>query len=769
MTQVDACVVETGGTASKITHTVDTSLYDLRNYLARPITLVSGTLPTTAGIVSGSVFQYNVLNTLFPSLPMRLAGVLGFRATLVFDLQLNTLPFHQGVVNMAWQYEPGAALNRTTLIPAAVQVPHVRINIEDSTKGQLIVPFCATRAYFPANAGPDENDGAKVYGRLGVTTTTPCSTTAGIASATYRILLSCQDVELIGVAPFAYSSYTIQGGVEKERDKPLSTGVGMLGKGLSLVGRGIPLLSSITEPASWFLGAASGALKSFGYSKPTVLEPPVAMYQMKAAKEENSDTPFMGRVVGAFGNNHLAMTDDLGLTNLDEMSISHIVSIPSIINVGTFTTANTIGTVLYATPLTPAAYWYRFGGTGNYILPTVSGSLTQSCVYPSNMLALANCFRQWHGSIRFKVTLSKTKFHGGRLICTYAPAAKNFLPTRAGDKVLSVPTAGDSITFGYSMIIDLRDGTEFEFVCPYLVQEPWLAFLESAGSFSMSVYEPLTANNNVPTTVHYIIEVSGEPDFGFAIPRPIYRPLVDDLIPGTTLKTQSGVERSSVKPVQLVEGNFNLDQVSQYTTGEVVKSIKTLIQIPGPLSNSDTTLASLSTIPIFPWWVTRDDEQLLGTRYCTYFAKMFNWACGSTDYHLYTNSDNAVAPLVSSGYFTPNGNDVANDYNFISAVGYTSSLAFQGDARDSFHVKFPAYSAFAKNAIGDTKFNTAQFWGATAVANPNDGNHIVCIPNVSVAPRAGTVTVISRVNAGDDARLIGFIGPSYLYLVNEVV
>jgi hypothetical protein len=316
-------------------------------------------------------------------------------------------------------------------------------------------------------------------------------------------------------------------------------------------------------------------------------------------------------------------------------------------------------------------------------------------------------------------------------------------------------------TFGYTMICDLRDGNEFEFDVPYLSPDPWKSMYQTSGTLTMSVYEPLTANNNVPSTIPYMIEVKAGECFEFAIPRPVYFPLVDALDGGTTLTLQSGEEQPIGAGV-VVKGNYQLDQLSQYTIGEAVHSIKTLIQIPGPIGNSDTTLTTTSSLPIVPWWISRDDQQKLGPSYATNFAKMYTFATGSTDGHLGVLTSGPDC----SAYFrhnSANGNDNTTDFPY--AYGYTSMLSYISRLTESFHFKLPSYQTYMMNAVGDTLLSSASFWGASPAASALTGNKITSIGFLFVeVPTGASVKVTTRVNAGDDARLVDYVGPSYLYI-----
>lgn len=760
VTQVDAC--EEVMVLDKLSHFISVEnkdLQDLRAYLSRPRILATGLLDSSLEPYNLDI-SANTLVTIFPDLPTRLRGVQGLRGTLRFDLQVNTTPFHQGLALLSWQYQPFTKFNRAKAYYAAPHLPHVRLNLEDTTKVQLDVPFCGRYDFWPVNVTSSDNTLSEIYGTLGLTQMLASSSPAGFP--TYKIMCSLHDIELVGVAPEVYTTVTVQAGYNAEKQKPLSTGVALASKGLSFVGKYVPSLASITEPASWFLGATSGALKAFGYSKPTSVEPPHQMIRFGNACEESADTPFVGHVLGLSRDNYLAVDGGIANTNVDEMAISHILSLPSFIFVGTFDVSYGINTGLYSTPISPCCFWFRnvanTPNVGNIPITTISLFSNQGAFYPSNIFALAQNFRDWHGSIKFTVSFAKTKFHGGRILAVYSPSPDQFSPSATRNFTRTSVGGSPVQPFGYSAIWDLRDGSTFEFVVPFVSNVHWRGFWESTGTFNMLVYEPLLCPSTVTQKIDYSIEVSALPDFELAVPHNINYPLLDAPPTGKLIMVQA-----DVGTVDLVSNNLKLDGISQYTIGEVCRSVKTLIETPGPVGNSDTNIVANNFLPLYPWWVTRDDMQLLGPSYSTYFSKCYTWATGSTDYHSALLGSTTSSFTVN--YAGPNGNDTGTDYAGISPLLPSNQLVIQPIGQNSVHVRLPAYQTYPKVAIGDTLFNFAQFWGANPSASGVAGNRVKALAFLNIV-FSSNCKVVTRINAGDDARLMGYIGPSLAFITS---
>jgi hypothetical protein len=122
---------------------------------------------------------------------------------------------------------------------------------------------------------------------------------------------------------------------------------------------------------------------------------------------------------------------------------------------------------------------------------------------------LPRWFQYWRGGFRIKFKFVKTEFHSGRLVVGFAPAPE------AG--ALVPITSGDSY-YLHRDLIDIRSNTEYEFTVPYVSIRPYSTILQSIGTLSVVILNPLRAPTSVATSVDVLIEVCALPDFEVASP-----------------------------------------------------------------------------------------------------------------------------------------------------------------------------------------------------------------------------------------------------------
>jgi hypothetical protein len=132
-------------------------LQDLSGYFARPRVYRQGSISVgTIGnlerltFTAAEIFGDRLGNpAVFPYGEARLLGVHGVRFTLVFTLQVASTPFHQGLLVSSFQYDPTGSFDRSLILPAVTNLPHVRLDLAENTMSQLKVPFVNTHEFLP--------------------------------------------------------------------------------------------------------------------------------------------------------------------------------------------------------------------------------------------------------------------------------------------------------------------------------------------------------------------------------------------------------------------------------------------------------------------------------------------------------------------------------------------------------------------------------------------------------------------------------------------
>jgi hypothetical protein len=547
---------------------------------------------------------------------------------------------------------------------------------------------------------------------------------------------------------------------------------------VSTLSTNLPSLASIGGPTAWFLRLIAKTASSFGYSKPNVESQPVKHWRTDNINEMNVDVPNPSLVVGAFQTNRLRVDSTLGGTDVDEMAFSHVLSQYSQIFLGSVNTLDSTGTTLYASNNTLMNYWFRSTTArpgGNLSIPSRS-TATVNAVQPSALCYFGSMFRQWRGGLRYRITFAKTKFHAGRIMLAFIPSPKpgadyGTLTDITAEIPESYAVVGGTMPqpFGYTMMLDLRDQSVFEFEVPYLSPVLYTSVYGSTGSLSMTVVDPLIANGEAATSVDYLIEVCAMDDFEFAIPAP---PVLTPL-PNVT----SGVGFPTPQSGLAVENNR---QVCEYTVGEKLVSLKQLIMMPTYTAYDAANLAvSVTSLPFwwfFPRWIpalpmVNPNSVWLGLHRGGLVAACYAFVHGSTNIHVYNDVSGASGvtmgimadPYDGAGTALSEAPDVWNRGKaFASRVLYHT-------AADVLHAILPQHSNVARITI-DNVFDAIQSTGRNftpGVRNiqyPNAGNAISENPVVSaydlvVRNSSGATRRIDiGVAAGDDARAACYVG-----------
>lgn len=742
-------------------------LSDLKEYFRRPIIVANGTVPAVRGSIYTTDLRLSTTVGAFVNGYERLTGVFGVRFRVVYTLVVAATPFHQGVISMGFAYRGSPSDLRVSTASTATNVPHVRLDLSTNTMAQLNIPYLDTPEFLETSVTNI------VYGAFAITSLLGTPLPSGTTAPTYKLMMHLEDLELISADPYAIGTATVQSGrvvgaqarEAEEAAFPMSSSVSAAAKSVNLLYRAVPMLGGLMPNPAWFMERAAGALRSFGFSKPAIRDPMTRVMPGTTALEHNVDLASPAPVIGPLSSNCLATDGQLGGSNVDEMSLAYVLSQWSQCTIGTLTTLQTYTTSIVRIPLCPAVFWFRNrigqATSGNFMPPLSYATITNS-FQPTTLMAISSLFRMWKGSIEFRITFAKTKFHAGRLLLTFIPTAVATLPA-SGAVSVALPTSGGNLQpSGCCLTFDLKDSNVVTFTCPYTSQKPFLNFDESFGSFIVSILDPLVGPATVFQSIDYMVEVRAAPDFELAVP--VTNRWSMNMT--GTLASQSG----RVIPVTNGLSAVYDDSLSKHTVGESISSLKQLIQIP-KYSNCGTTLTgAFNSCIVMPWFYSymptlsvpgptafpRESFGLGG-----FIANLYAFVNGSTDVHLYTSGgDAAILDIRNIG--TAGGAPSANT-NYTNAP-YSSNPRMFSTRGYALHGRFPAYQnwkRFATTTIAGTQW--APRFG-TANTSPSLSGLVWApssypVVSVSVPTGASAVHTVMTRAAGDDARAAFYLGP----------
>lgn len=751
------------------------NIQDIKAYFERPRLISRGSIPfgSTSQLLPGFGFGANMatMQSIWPQWKDRLAGAFGIRFKLNFKLQVAATAFHQGVICMNWQYNKigvSDANYARGLAPwTATNLPHVRLDMSETTMVELSIPFLYTGEFMEVLPNTSGSDYLSDYGQLVLIPILPSVSVAGLSPATYDLYCYLTDIELFGVDVVNPASIVLQSDTlsqEVKKSRVVSGTLSNMAKISRFVARGIPSLSAMAGPASWALDTAAGVAKYFGYSKPMMQDPPAKHFRSDWASDHHADVPMTGEVIGMFQGNTTTVSSALGATDVDEMSLAFVTRQWSQVLSGAVVTGNTHGTPVYVAPVSPSVMYYRRPSAipfSNRAFPSDS-STGYSAFQPSSLMYVASFFRLWRGSIKFRVTFAKTKLHGGRYMISFVPYHSinqqlgNFGGVALGPEIVSSLQQ----PYGNSMIMDLKDGNVFEFTAPYELPTPYCNFTSASGGISIVCIDPLQATGTVTPTVPFLVEVCGGDDFELAdYAGPYFTPH-----PSGAIQIQSSdlVMPTTIEP-------------SAHTIGEKVTSLKQVIMQP---SFEQFSLAgnNTSNFRIAPWFTNINylttnasltnpntaNQRFVGSPAAA-IAKCYAFAKGGTDLHVYPEFQNVFlyrAYQVAAEFTTANVNAAS-----LSRRPFPSSTPKAMQTSVPLHVRFPSYQTVVRipTAAYDSFYNT----GVTSLAVGSAPLFLSHQNNVDVNNKTTTSRLVYLLRAAsDDASLAHYMGPPPVYVPN---
>lgn len=479
---------------------------EIHDFLAKPTLISAMTWSTqSAGDVLADVV---IPETAFAAsvYSEKLKGFLGFRGTAVLKLQVNGNKFQAGRLLMVFIPQGNVDKTypdmRTRSLIAATQLPRVELDLSDDTEVTMEIPYISPTPFY------DRVNNVGTMGRVRVLVYGPLKTGTGSLEVSASLWVHFENVEL--VAPTAQMDFTARPKrrappTELEQramgQKPISGGLRLLSKAASSFAR-VPLLSSIAAPASWALECISGAAAAFGYSKPTSEEPVTKVSTAFQFHMQNHNGADVMPVMGIDGSNKLSVLPGFAGTDVDEMSLSHLVQIPAYFDKFTWSILDAPGTLLMNKTVTPNAF--RTSAVVN----------TWTTLDAPPVSYFSAFFQYWRGSFVLTLKVVKTNFHSGRLMLCYDPAGG--------------ATSLDDSAYVFREILDVRETSEFRFVIPYVAIEQYKEvksfstgeITSNIGTFTIRVLNDLVAPDTVASSIEVLCEIAGGPDFELAFPRP---------------------------------------------------------------------------------------------------------------------------------------------------------------------------------------------------------------------------------------------------------
>lgn len=581
----------------------DTNEQSLKAFLAKPTILASGSFATTDtfGTFGKFTCPHDLLQN--PIFLNKLAGFLGFRATIVLRLQVNANKFQQGRYMLCFTHTGGSnpttavgVLNynaHTNTLTARTQLPHVELDLSCDTEAILKIPYTSCQNYTPMSAIIANNG----FGAIGTAQVFPYSALiapTGVNVAYYTIWVSFEDVELItAAAPQSGRMMTGRSISEKEADSknlgPISSTMVKI-RDASRLFIPVPGISSYASSLSWVADISANAASIFGWSKPINMDTLVKTERQTLSGYSHVNTADQGQVLAMNCKNAVDVLPGFSSTDTDEMDFSHIMTIPAWVSTTAWTTAGAVGTALATFAVHPLA---------SRTTRTVTGAIVITDHTP--MTFIADYFNMWRGSIVYTFKFVKTEYHSGRVAICFFPH-EDYVSTSTRSLNLS--------NYIHREIVDIRECSTITVAIPFVSSSPYRPLRNtglSVGNVVIYVLDPLSAPSSVSSTISILAEVSAGPDMEFAIPRSYASTPVMNATP------QSGgmmtAAKAGASECGIYNGTIGGTQISHDPSlnasaciGEKITSFRTLIKSMNLINYvNQSPISQLKAIEVTPF------------------------------------------------------------------------------------------------------------------------------------------------------------------------
>lgn len=478
-------------------------IQDIKSFLSRPTVVSTGTWQSTT-LASNIIAQVPIPESIITStlaISQKIYGFYAFRAKAVLRLQVNCNRFQQGRLLMYFFPQDTISTRKyfttTGSLYYATQLPRIDFDANTDTEVILEVPYVSPYLAYDTTIGTGH------VGVVNLAVYMPLTSASSELTAEFSIWAHFEDVELM-YPTMSNNTYVPQAGGarrlrvgskiedEAEVSGPVSTALMKVSRATGVLGE-IPLLSSVATPASWVTAILSRSASALGFSNPSNYDQVTQVQQRVWNKCVNVSGKDNSIQMALQEDNHLEMLPSFASSGTDEMNFMHALSIPTWVKTVAWADSVVPLNVLYSTDLNPSSFAF-VNAVGFDTIP---------------VSYIANMFKYYRGSLKFRFKFAKTEFHSGRIAIVFMP----------GYTGVSPPTLSDArMTYLHKDVVDIRGITEYEFVAPWVANTPYLLTSEAYGHLSVAVINELRHPDTVAATINFVVEVSCADDFQFAVP-----------------------------------------------------------------------------------------------------------------------------------------------------------------------------------------------------------------------------------------------------------
>jgi len=429
---------------------------DLGNFLCRPINVA-----TYQWAVNSPLFEkFNPWSAYLSNTFIRdkIANFELLRMNLHMKVLISGTPFHYGRALVS--YNPLSGYDQVTMerglgasldadLIGASQKPHIFLNPTLNSGGVMDIPYFYKENYISlTQSGVVENLGEitlRSFGNLRHTDTGN--------PVTINVYLWATDVTLTMPTSRPLAVLPSQSGVLNSGDE---YGQGIISKPASSIAKAagllqrVPLIKPYARATEIVANGVGDVARMFGYSRPAVVTDVQLMKPTPTGNLANTDAADAVCKLSLDTKNEVTIDPRVtGLEGKDEMGVLDYVKRESYLASFNWTSDDGPGDMLWNCRVAP-----DLARLVPYTTPNLAHEfhMTPAC-------HMAQLFKCWQGSIKFRFQVVKSAYHKGRMLVRYDPRS-----------------LGSNIDYNtnYSRVIDIADAEDFEIVIGWGQNTPWL-------------------------------------------------------------------------------------------------------------------------------------------------------------------------------------------------------------------------------------------------------------------------------------------------------
>lgn len=492
------------------------------------------------------------------------------RCNLKVKVLVNASPFYFGAAKMI--YQPLPNLTPSTIINDAAtrylipysQRPGLWIYPQHNEGGEMTLPFFYQKNWLRAQVSQDFAD----MGQLRFYNYTALASANGVTGTgvTVQVFAWAEDVTISGPSiGLAMQGDEYGQGVVSRPATAIASVASLL--------KGVPIIGKFMTATQMGATAVAGIAKLFGYTNVPVISDTEPYRPSPFPQFSSPEIGYPVEKLTLDAKNELAIDPSaIGLDGKDELAIDSIVQRESFVCLASWTTAQTVDTILFSSRVTPFVF-------------DTDGTTAGSHLYFTPIAWAANLFNQWRGDVIFRFRFVASPFHKGRIKISYDPQGYS------GANILNTADTSAAV---FTQIVDLGVDSDVEVRVPYQQALGWLRLNTSFNTtnipFSTSAsptFASVDANDNGTICMRVVTTLTA-PVAASTVPIMVFVRAADNLefsnpLPPGTSFTSFPLQGEEVDPgatsIVVGQGTAMLDPDRyKINFGEAVRSLRPLLR-----------------------------------------------------------------------------------------------------------------------------------------------------------------------------------------------